>query len=115
MGFFNFQTPHAVQWMRPEAQEGCQVSDWFNILVLHQNRFCVCVVCVCEREKEIGRGEEGQTMGWNGLKLTRDVKFETGLILVLLHQVLYFYASADVYLHIFLCEGLVGERVQAVH
>ncbi|KAF3453595.1 hypothetical protein FNV43_RR04035 [Rhamnella rubrinervis] len=33
-----FQTPHAVQWMRPEAQEGCQVSDWFNVLVLHQNR-----------------------------------------------------------------------------
>ncbi|KAL6574959.1 meiotic recombination [Orobanche minor] len=33
-----FQTPHAVQWMRPEAQEGCDVSDWFNILVLHQNR-----------------------------------------------------------------------------
>ncbi|KAK4348390.1 hypothetical protein RND71_031145 [Anisodus tanguticus] len=33
-----FQTPHAVQWMRPEAQEGCQVSNWFNILVLHQNR-----------------------------------------------------------------------------
>ncbi|KAJ0047190.1 hypothetical protein Pint_04423 [Pistacia integerrima] len=33
-----FQTPHGVQWMRPEAQEGCQVSDWFNILVLHQNR-----------------------------------------------------------------------------
>ncbi|XVE50398.1 hypothetical protein DITRI_Ditri01bG0159500 [Diplodiscus trichospermus] len=33
-----FQTPHAVQWMRPEPQEGCQVSDWFNILVLHQNR-----------------------------------------------------------------------------
>ncbi|KAI5664802.1 hypothetical protein M9H77_24125 [Catharanthus roseus] len=33
-----FQTPHAVQWMRPEAQEGCEVSDWFNILVLHQNR-----------------------------------------------------------------------------
>ncbi|KVI02255.1 DNA repair protein Mre11 [Cynara cardunculus var. scolymus] len=33
-----FQTPHAVQWMRPEAQENCQVSDWFNILVLHQNR-----------------------------------------------------------------------------
>lgn len=33
-----FQTPHAVQWMRPESQEGCQVSDWFNILVLHQNR-----------------------------------------------------------------------------
>lgn len=24
--------------MRPEAQERCQVSDWFNILVLHQNR-----------------------------------------------------------------------------
>ncbi|KAJ7014799.1 hypothetical protein NC653_004181 [Populus alba x Populus x berolinensis] len=33
-----FQTPHAVQWMRPEAQEGCLVSDWFNMLVLHQNR-----------------------------------------------------------------------------
>ncbi|KAI5412038.1 meiotic recombination [Lathyrus oleraceus] len=33
-----FQTPHAVQWMRPESQEGCEVSDWFNILVLHQNR-----------------------------------------------------------------------------
>ncbi|KAK9089480.1 hypothetical protein Scep_028562 [Stephania cephalantha] len=33
-----FQTPHAVQWMRPEAQDSCQVSDWFNILVLHQNR-----------------------------------------------------------------------------
>ncbi|KAF1866955.1 hypothetical protein Lal_00018341 [Lupinus albus] len=33
-----FQTPHAVQWMRPESQEGCQVSDWFNILALHQNR-----------------------------------------------------------------------------
>ena len=27
--------------MRPEAQEGCQVSDWFNILVLHQNRLCL--------------------------------------------------------------------------
>ncbi|CAN8301931.1 unnamed protein product [Cochlearia groenlandica] len=33
-----FQTPHAVQWMRPEIQEGSDVSDWFNILVLHQNR-----------------------------------------------------------------------------
>eukprot|EP00850_Spirogloea_muscicola_P017853 SM000157S02083 [mRNA] locus=s157:176844:183156:- [translate_table: standard] len=33
-----FQTPHAVQWIRPEAQEDCSVSDWFNILVLHQNR-----------------------------------------------------------------------------
>ncbi|WOL15385.1 double-strand break repair protein MRE11 isoform X1 [Canna indica] len=33
-----FQTPHAVQWIRPESQEGCPVSDWFNILVLHQNR-----------------------------------------------------------------------------
>uniref|UniRef100_A0A5B7B710 Double-strand break repair protein n=1 Tax=Davidia involucrata TaxID=16924 RepID=A0A5B7B710_DAVIN len=33
-----FQTPHAVQWMRPETKDGCQVSDWFNILVLHQNR-----------------------------------------------------------------------------
>ncbi|WCJ32108.1 Double-strand break repair protein MRE11 [Euphorbia peplus] len=33
-----FQTPHAVQWMRPESQEGCELSDWFNILVLHQNR-----------------------------------------------------------------------------
>ncbi|XP_042045962.1 double-strand break repair protein MRE11-like isoform X2 [Salvia splendens] len=29
-----FQTPHAVQWMRP----GCQVSEWFSILTLHQNR-----------------------------------------------------------------------------
>lgn len=27
--------------MRPESQEGCQLSDWFNILVLHQNRLCV--------------------------------------------------------------------------
>ncbi|MFQ6662445.1 hypothetical protein Gotur_030284 [Gossypium turneri] len=33
-----FQTPQAVQWMRPEPQEGCEVSDWFTILVLHQNR-----------------------------------------------------------------------------
>ncbi|XP_022753228.1 double-strand break repair protein MRE11 [Durio zibethinus] len=33
-----FQTPHAVQWMRPEPQEGYEVSDWFNILALHQNR-----------------------------------------------------------------------------
>uniref|UniRef100_M8BEL6 Double-strand break repair protein n=1 Tax=Aegilops tauschii TaxID=37682 RepID=M8BEL6_AEGTA len=33
-----FQTPHSVQWMRPESQEGLSVSDWFNILVLHQNR-----------------------------------------------------------------------------
>ncbi|XP_020585050.1 double-strand break repair protein MRE11 isoform X2 [Phalaenopsis equestris] len=33
-----FQTPHEVQWMRPEPQEGCPVFDWFNILVLHQNR-----------------------------------------------------------------------------
>ncbi|XP_074589087.1 double-strand break repair protein MRE11 isoform X1 [Curcuma longa] len=33
-----FQTPHAVQWIRPEAQEGFPISDWFNILVLHQNR-----------------------------------------------------------------------------
>ncbi|XP_074302214.1 double-strand break repair protein MRE11-like isoform X2 [Silene latifolia] len=33
-----FQTPHSVQWMRPEAQEGNEISDWFNILVLHQNR-----------------------------------------------------------------------------
>lgn len=33
-----FQTPRAVQWMRPESQDGCSVSDWFNILVLHQNR-----------------------------------------------------------------------------
>lgn len=33
-----FQTPHAVQWMRPEPQEGCPVFDWFNVLVLHQNR-----------------------------------------------------------------------------
>lgn len=40
---FLFQTPHAVQWMRPESQEGCQVSDWFNILVLHQNRLSTCL------------------------------------------------------------------------
>ncbi|CAL9078260.1 unnamed protein product, partial [Musa textilis] len=33
-----FQTPHAVQWIRPGHQEGCPVSNWFNILVLHQNR-----------------------------------------------------------------------------
>ncbi|XP_020109480.1 double-strand break repair protein MRE11 isoform X1 [Ananas comosus] len=33
-----FQTPHAVQWMRPEPQDGVPVSAWFNILVLHQNR-----------------------------------------------------------------------------
>ncbi|XP_039125723.1 double-strand break repair protein MRE11 [Dioscorea cayenensis subsp. rotundata] len=33
-----FQTPHAIQWMRPETQEECPVADWFNILVLHQNR-----------------------------------------------------------------------------
>ncbi|CAN1154267.1 Double-strand break repair protein MRE11 [Linum perenne] len=33
-----FQTPHAVQWMRPEVQGDCEESDWFNILVLHQNR-----------------------------------------------------------------------------
>uniref|UniRef100_A0ACD5V0Z7 Uncharacterized protein n=1 Tax=Avena sativa TaxID=4498 RepID=A0ACD5V0Z7_AVESA len=33
-----FQTPHSVQWMRPETQDGMSVSDWFNILVLHQNR-----------------------------------------------------------------------------
>ncbi|PKA59958.1 Double-strand break repair protein MRE11 [Apostasia shenzhenica] len=33
-----FQTPHAIQWMRPEPQQDCPVSDWFNILVLHQNR-----------------------------------------------------------------------------
>ncbi|KAG8043620.1 hypothetical protein GUJ93_ZPchr0458g22771 [Zizania palustris] len=33
-----FQTPHAVEWMRPETQDGMSVSDWFNILVLHQNR-----------------------------------------------------------------------------
>ncbi|RLM74523.1 hypothetical protein C2845_PM15G25720 [Panicum miliaceum] len=33
-----FQTPHSVQWMRPGTQDGDSVSDWFNILVLHQNR-----------------------------------------------------------------------------
>ncbi|XP_031500754.1 double-strand break repair protein MRE11 isoform X2 [Nymphaea colorata] len=33
-----FQTPHAIQWMRPESQEECSISSWFNILVLHQNR-----------------------------------------------------------------------------
>lgn len=33
-----FQTPHAIQWVRPEEQDGVAASDWFNILVLHQNR-----------------------------------------------------------------------------
>lgn len=33
-----FQTPHSIQWIRPQSQEDCQLSDWFNILVLHQNR-----------------------------------------------------------------------------
>ncbi|ONM13254.1 Mre11A [Zea mays] len=33
-----FQTPHSVQWMRPGTQDGESASDWFNILVLHQNR-----------------------------------------------------------------------------
>ncbi|KAJ4762397.1 Double-strand break repair protein MRE11 [Rhynchospora pubera] len=33
-----FQTPHAVQWMRPATQDEGSISDWFNILVLHQNR-----------------------------------------------------------------------------
>lgn len=32
------QTPHAVQWIRPESTEDCPSSDWFNIFVLHQNR-----------------------------------------------------------------------------
>jgi double-strand break repair protein MRE11 len=32
------QTPHSVQWMRPGTQDGESASDWFNILVLHQNR-----------------------------------------------------------------------------
>jgi hypothetical protein len=46
---FLFQTPHAVQWMRPESQEGCEVSDWFNMLVLHQNRLSNFVSNVFER------------------------------------------------------------------
>lgn len=33
-----FQTPHAVRWLRPETQEDSHLSDWFNILILHQNR-----------------------------------------------------------------------------
>ncbi|MCO5557015.1 hypothetical protein L7F22_010570 [Adiantum nelumboides] len=33
-----FQTPHAVRWIRPEIQGDSPVADWFNILVLHQNR-----------------------------------------------------------------------------
>lgn len=33
-----FQTPHAVRWIRPEIQDESSASDWFNILVLHQNR-----------------------------------------------------------------------------
>lgn len=47
---FLLQTPHAVQWMRPESQQGCQVSDWFNILVLHQNRFVSAFVFVLLRD-----------------------------------------------------------------
>lgn len=51
---FLLQTPHAVQWMRPESQEGCQVSDWFNILVLHQNRFVPsCVFDIFKRFHQI--------------------------------------------------------------
>ncbi|TVU43038.1 hypothetical protein EJB05_09473, partial [Eragrostis curvula] len=30
--------PHAVNWMQPENRDDTPLSDWFNILVLHQNR-----------------------------------------------------------------------------
>nr|CAB3480182.1 unnamed protein product [Digitaria exilis] len=30
--------PHAVNWMLPEIQDDTPSHDWFNILVLHQNR-----------------------------------------------------------------------------
>ncbi|CAM8999023.1 unnamed protein product [Rhodiola kirilowii] len=33
-----FQTPHAVEWTRPDGPDDSELSDWFNILVLHQNR-----------------------------------------------------------------------------
>ncbi len=39
------QTPHAVQWIRPESLEGCPTSEWFNIFVLHQNRCYSCIKC----------------------------------------------------------------------
>ncbi|KAJ6839936.1 double-strand break repair protein MRE11 isoform X1 [Iris pallida] len=45
-----FQTPHALQWIRPQDQDGCSVSDWFNILVLHQNRFLDIIVWGHEHE-----------------------------------------------------------------
>lgn len=41
MLFIHVQTPHAVQWIRPGHQEACPVSNWFNILVLHQNRLYI--------------------------------------------------------------------------
>lgn len=55
------QTPHAVQWIRPEAQEGCDVPDWFNILVLHQNRLFFTLekqlqtYKYCKRAKNLGK------------------------------------------------------------
>ncbi|XP_062191206.1 double-strand break repair protein MRE11-like [Phragmites australis] len=30
--------PHAVNWMQPESRDETPLSDWFNILILHQNR-----------------------------------------------------------------------------
>ncbi|KAF7102611.1 hypothetical protein CFC21_103716 [Triticum aestivum] len=33
-----FQTPGAIGWMKHESTEDISLSDWFNILVLHQNR-----------------------------------------------------------------------------
>ncbi|XP_048539898.1 double-strand break repair protein MRE11-like isoform X3 [Triticum urartu] len=33
-----FQTPGAIDWMKHESTEDMPLSDWFNILVLHQNR-----------------------------------------------------------------------------
>ncbi|CAL5003737.1 unnamed protein product [Urochloa decumbens] len=34
-----FQEPHAVKWVQPETGDGTPAyDDWFNILVIHQNR-----------------------------------------------------------------------------
>jgi len=41
-----FHTPHAIQWVRPEEQDGVQAADWFNILVLHQNRSPLPLSCL---------------------------------------------------------------------
>lgn len=33
------QTPHAIEWIQPESLDEMPLSDWFNIVVLHQNRY----------------------------------------------------------------------------